>query len=561
MLEPGGSAGQVTATWAATLIDGLVRAGVGHAVLSPGSRSTPLTLACLRHPGLTSRLLLDERAAAFYALGLARAEGRPVILICTSGSAVANWHPAVVEADAARLPLLLLTADRPPELQDCGANQTLDQRTLFGPQVRAVHTLPPAEPAPGWLVSLAARVVSQSLWPLAGPVQINVPLREPFLAPDSASPLPVAPAPQVALPRLAPDPAAIAEVARRCAGRRGVIVAGAEPLPAEPLIRLAEALDWPLLAEPLSGLRWGSHPQDRLVSRSDLILRGPIAPPNIVLRFGAFPVAKAIGQWLTRAEEQIVVSGDSRWPDPARSATMLLHADPALLAEALIAAAPEPAPTGWRVFWHGAERRAAALAQRLAPREAGIVTAALAALPPGGLLFVANSMSVRDVDAFSGTAAKPLSVLCNRGLSGIDGTLATFFGALASGRFPAGLVLTGDLAFLHDLGGLAAGQDLPVPAGIVLLDNGGGGIFDYLPQTRLPEFTAGWITPQRADFAAAAQVWGHGYHALPAEDPAPGLAAALAAPGVSVLHFALDRADSVERHRALWAACCEEKWV
>jgi len=555
------SAGAVTAAWAAALIDGLVRSGVGQAVLSPGSRSTPLTLACLRHPGLRCRMLLDERAAAFHALGLARADRRPVILICTSGSAVANWHPAVAEADAARLPLILLSADRPPELQDCGANQTFDQRTLFGPQVRAVHTLPPAEPEVGWLATLAARVVSQSLWPLPGPVQINVPLREPLLAPDSAPPPPATVPPRVALPRLAPDPAAVAELADRCRGRRGVIVAGAEPLPAVPLVRLAAALDWPILAEPLSGLRWGGHDRDRVVSRADLILRGAVPPAEIVLRFGAFPVAKAVGQWLSRAGEQIVVSPDSRWPDPPRAAALMLHADPALLAEALTQAAPAAAPAGWGDSWRRAEARAAALAARLAPAEAGIVTAAFDSLPPEGLLFVANSMAVRDLDAFSGCAAKPVTVLGNRGLSGIDGTLATFFGALSSGRFSAGLALIGDLAFLHDLGGLAAGQGSAVPAGLVLLDNGGGAIFDYLPQTRLPEFNEGWLTPQRADFAAAARVWGHGYVAAPAAQAGPGLAAALAAPGVTVLHLALDRADSTDRHRALWAACCEESWL
>ncbi|MFD2235428.1 2-succinyl-5-enolpyruvyl-6-hydroxy-3-cyclohexene-1-carboxylic-acid synthase, partial [Phaeospirillum tilakii] len=350
------SPGGITAAWAAALIDGLARAGATDAVLSPGSRSTPLTLACLRHPGLACRMLLDERAAGFYALGLARATGRPVLLVCTSGSAVANWHPAVAEADAARLPLILLSADRPPELQDCGANQTLDQRTMFGSQVRAVHTLPPAEPEAGWLAALAARAVSQSRWPLPGPVQINVPLREPLLAaPDDPPPAAPAVPPLVALPRLAPDPAALAELARRCAGRRGVIVAGAEPLPAAPLVALAAALDWPILAEPLSGLRWGGHDRSRVIARAGLILRGACPPAEIVLRFGAFPVVKAVGQWLGRAAEQIVVSPDSRWPDPARAAALLLHADPALLAEALAAAAPAPAPAAPLAGWRAAE--------------------------------------------------------------------------------------------------------------------------------------------------------------------------------------------------------------
>lgn len=543
--------GDLNAAWAKALIDGLAGAGVSRAVISPGSRSTPLALACLRHAGLVSRVLLDERVAAFYALGLARAEGRPVILVCTSGSAVANWHPAVAEADAARLPLILLTADRPPELQDCGANQTFDQRGLFAPQIRAAHTLPPAESGRDWLAALAARAVSQSLWPLAGPVQINVPFREPLL--EAAPPPPAASLPPlVLLPRLTPAPHAIEVLARRIEGRRGVILAGAEPLPPGPLVRLAEALDWPIIADPLSGLRFGSHDRGRVMARADLFLRGPVPPAEIVLRIGAFPVSKAVGLWQARATERIVVSADSRWPDPGRDAATMIHADPALLAESLAALVRRPAPADWLQSWRAVERHSAAVAERLASPETGLFRSGIAALPEGALLFVGNSMTIRDLDDFSGTSDKSLTVMCNRGLSGIDGNLSTFFGAVASGRFSAALALVGDLTFLHDLGGLAAGQGLSATIG--LLDNGGGGIFDYLPQHALPEFIPGWLTPQRADFAAAASVWGHRYRPAEPARFAPVLAESLAGPGVSVLHLAIDRAGSAARHRAVWAA-------
>lgn len=543
--------GDLNAAWATALIDGLAQAGVTWAVISPGSRSTPLALACLRHPNLVSRILLDERVAAFYALGLARAEGRPVILICTSGSAVANWYPAVAEADAARIPLILLTADRPPELQDCGANQTFDQRALFAPQLRAAHTLPPAEPGRDWLGSLAARVVSQSQWPLAGPVQINVPFREPLL--ESSPPPPAASLPPlVLLPRLTLAPDAIATLARRIEGRRGVILAGAESLSPEPLVRLAEALNWPIIADPLSGLRFGPHDRERVMARADLFLRGSVPPADIVLRFGAFPVSKAVGQWQARAAERIVVSRDSRWPDPGRDAATMIHADPALLAEALAETVTRPAAPNWLHSWQAIERHGAAVAERLASPETDLFQAAIAALPEDALLFVGNSMMIRDLDDFSGTSDKSLTVMCNRGLSGIDGNLSTFFGAVASGRFSAALALVGDLTFLHDLGGLAAGQSLSATIG--LLDNGGGGIFEYLPQQSLPEFTSGWLTPQRADVAAATAVWGHRYRSTEPGCFALSLAESLACPGVGVLHLAIDRAGSAARHRAVWAA-------
>jgi 2-succinyl-5-enolpyruvyl-6-hydroxy-3-cyclohexene-1-carboxylate synthase len=546
------SQGHINALWATALVDGLAAAGVAWAVISPGSRSTPLALACLRHPSLTSRVILDERAAAFFALGLAKAEGRPVALICTSGSAVANWHPAVVEADAARLPLILLSADRPPELQDCGANQTIAQAGLFGSQLRALHALPPAETDGGWLAHLAARAVTQSLWPLPGPVQINVPFREPLLAPGPLGPTASKPGPKVMLPQLLPAPDALAGLARQWDGCRGVIVAGAEPLPAGPVSRLAEALDWPIFADPLSGLRFGPHDRSRVMAAADTFLRGATWSPDWVLRFGAFPVSKPIATWLAGSgARQAVVSGDSRWPDPQRAADLMIHADPGAFATALAQAVRRPAPDGWLRLVRAAETAAAALVLRHAPPEATALRLLLDGLPEDSLLFVGNSMAVRDLDSFSGTMEKRLTVLGNRGASGIDGNLASFFGAAASGRFAAALAVVGDLTFLHDVGGLAAGQG--IDATICVLDNGGGAIFEHLPQAILPEFESAWLTPQRADFAAAARVWGHAYRRAEVDGLASLLAEALGTPGVTILHLPIDRAASLARHRALWA--------
>jgi 2-succinyl-5-enolpyruvyl-6-hydroxy-3-cyclohexene-1-carboxylate synthase len=544
--------GSVNGLWAMALVDGLAAAGVAWVVISPGSRSTPLALACLRHPSVTCRVLLDERAAAFFALGLAKAEGRPVALICTSGSAVANWYPAVIEADLARLPLILLSADRPPELQDCGANQTMEQAGVFGPHVRACHALPPAETNRRWLAHMAARAVTQSLWPLPGPVQINVPFREPLLASEPLVAEKGKAGPRVILPKMLPEAAEIAHLAKQWDGRRGVIIAGAEALPAGPIVRLAAALDWPILADPLSGLRFGPHDKSRVMAAADLFLRDSQWTPEWVLRFGAFPVSKPIATWLTGlAAPQAVVSADSRWSDPQRAADLVIHADPGAFAEAVTEAVHRPSPQGWLAMARAAESAATDSIKHHAPQEASILRTLFDALPDDSLLFVGNSMAVRDLDSFSGTTEKHLTVLCNRGASGIDGNLASFFGAVASGRYSAAVAVVGDLTFLHDLGGLAAGQGLD--ATICVLDNGGGAIFEHLPQAALPEFEAGWLTPQKADFAAAARIWGHSYRRMTADGLALALADALETAGTSILHLPIDRAASVARHRAMWA--------
>jgi 2-succinyl-5-enolpyruvyl-6-hydroxy-3-cyclohexene-1-carboxylate synthase len=247
-----------------------------------------------------------------------------------------------------------------------------------------------------------------------------------------------------------------------------------------------------------------------------------------------------------------VVSADSRWPDPQRAADVIIHADPAAFADALCQSVRHPAPQGWFSMVRAAEAAAADLTLRHAPPEATAMRTLLEGLPEDSLLFVGNSMAVRDLDSFSGTMEKRLTVLGNRGAAGIDGNLASFFGAAASGRFAAAVAVVGDLTFLHDLGGLAAGQG--IDAAVCVFDNGGGAIFEHLPQAILPEFEAGWLTPQQADFAAAARVWGHSYRRVETDLLAPALAEALGTAGVSILHVPIDRTASVARHRALWAA-------
>jgi 2-succinyl-5-enolpyruvyl-6-hydroxy-3-cyclohexene-1-carboxylate synthase len=511
--------------WSQALVAGLHAAGVRDAVISPGSRSTPLALALLRQDGFTCHVAVDERAAAFFALGLARASGQPAVLLATSGTAPANWLPAVVEASLAGVPMLLFSADRPPELHGCGANQTVEQAAMFAPYVRASHA--PGAPAagfdPAWLHRLAARAVEQATWPHPGPVHVNQPFREPLVPSGAELPRPSLAPIVVDRPRLLPDDDAVGDLARCLSGRRGVIVCGEQPFAAAfpgAVAALAARLDSPILAEPLSNLRFGAHDRSRLLVRYNLWL-GDIPAvgedrPEWVLRFGAWPVTRNLQDYVAAVAEHIVVDPWPRWSDPAHRVTRMLRADPASLCLALLAQHPAPAPSAWRA--------------RLAVRELGAQEAAtgryigrlIDVLPDGHAVFVGNSLAIRQLDSYAGTGGKTLRFFGNRGASGIDGNVSTALGiSAAAGPLVA---LIGDLTLQHDLGGLALAGGLD--AVIVAVNNGGGGIFDHLPQSALPEFVCGWRTPQDIDFAAAANTFGLRFAAC---DTPAGLAAVVGA--------------------------------
>jgi 2-succinyl-5-enolpyruvyl-6-hydroxy-3-cyclohexene-1-carboxylate synthase len=579
--------------WARTLVDALAAAGVRHAVISPGSRSTPLALACAR--ALTAHVIVDERSAAYFALGMAKAGGAPVALVCTSGTAVANWMPAVVEANHARVPLILLSADRPREIQGFGANQTIDQNHLFGAQVRAYHGLPePDASALPALRAIAARALEQSLWPMPGPVHVNVPLREPLvpMADDLAQPAPAWQAIRFAAPRLEPDPDLVHDLAARMSGGRGLIVCGAglaspetslRSVPPEgpsqswggPAIdlsatdevaRLAAALGVPILADPLSNLRRGPHDRGHIACRYDAFLRHPSAQamrPDWVLRLGAMPVSKLLQQYLAAANPalHVLVDAHGAWPDPLQSITHMVRTEPARLCRALLAHAPSPAPAAWlRGFLELEQHGRPRWPEGQEPPEAWVVAELARALPEGATLFSGNSMAIRELDSFLDGDARALRVLANRGASGIDGNVSTLAGIAAlttyragADRIPARPVagLIGDLALHHDLNGLHTlrGRD----AVLVVLNNGGGGIFKYLPQAGLEDFERLWRTPVATDFAHAARAFGLP-HARVNERSAFAVAldAALAQGGPHVIEVMIDADESVARHRAWW---------
>jgi 2-succinyl-5-enolpyruvyl-6-hydroxy-3-cyclohexene-1-carboxylate synthase len=504
--------GTINSRWSAALAAGFLAAGVRRAVISPGSRSTPLALAFLRQPGLTCTVAVDERSAAFFALGLARAEGIPPLVLATSGTAVANWLPAVAEADAAALPVLFVSADRPPELHGCGANQTIPQSGMFTPFVRASHD--PGAPAgdvdPSYGAALAARAFDQACWPLPGPVHLNQPFREPLLPSTEVSgPLsPALAAAPVVVSRPPPslDPRSAADMAARISGGRGAIVCGElrpDPAFAEKVTALAAHLACPILAEPLSGLRFGSHDRSHLAVRYNRWLDDPAAReasrPDWVLRFGGWPVTRRLQDYVASAGTHLLVDPLPRWNDPSQSLACLLRADPADACAALLDARPTPGPASWAALFDKLEASVA-----VAGGSEHWLPALFSSLPPGQAVFVGNSLPIRQLDSFSGTAARPLRFFANRGASGIDGNVSTALGiATVTGSVVA---IVGDLTCQHDIGGLALARGLN--AAIIVVNNGGGRIFDHLPQAALPEFERAWRTPQDIDFAAAARTFG-----------------------------------------------------
>jgi 2-succinyl-5-enolpyruvyl-6-hydroxy-3-cyclohexene-1-carboxylate synthase len=549
---------EVTLRWAWRLLDSLAGAGVKHAVISPGSRSTPLALAVLRHPNLRVDVVTDERSAAFYALGLAKGRREPSALIATSGSAPANWFPAVVEADMARVPLVLLSADRPPELQNCGANQTMDQLALFGGHVRAFHQLPLAEEQPAWLTSLAGRAVGLSLWPLPGPVHINVPLREPLVAqgqdPLVAGALP----PQELANVLQPAPGAIDLLNRIVSGRCGAIMCGPDALGGEfriAVVRLALRLNVPLFADVLSGIRFCVEAGEQVLAHPDQVARTAPAA-DWILRFGGTPVSRGIEDWLKRCQgcHQIVVADHPRIADPSGTATHILRAAPETVCEALGQAGP--APASWLHSLVSSDRAAAAAAAKACADDAlfeGAVLRALAeALPEESPIFLGNSLTVRAADWFAGRKNKHLRLFGNRGVSGIDGNLSTAFG-IAAALGPT-VAVTGDLAFLHDLNALSLGHSKALT--VLVLDNGGGGIFGHLPQSALPEFEQGWLAPQRLDPVEAARSFGlTACRVTGVKAAIDAVLSHLNRPAASVIHVPIDRGLSLNRCRDFFASC------
>ena len=558
------------ATFCATLVDEWVEAGVTHAVVAPGSRSTPLAVALAASPDLEVHVVHDERAAAFVALGIGRATGRPAIVLCTSGTAAANFHPAVVEAHQSHIPLLVCTADRPPELRDVGAPQTIDQTRLYGPIVRWFHDpgVPDAAADETWR-SLAQRAVSATTGIDPGPVHLNLPFREPLVGDPGE--LPPTRNGHARAAFSWPSGAAVAQAELRLLARtidrqRGVIVAGKGAGAPDAVDALSAATGWPVLADPRSGCRG----LPSAVCAFDALLRheefARAHTPQVVVALGEPPASKVLAQWIAGSGAEIVqVSAHPGVVDPAHVVAHRVAADPDDVCHALAGALTGATGTTWPARWRHAEGAAqvaiaAAVSGWQRPTEPGIARSVLSAAAPGTQIVLSSSMPVRDAEWY-GPPRGDIEVHANRGANGIDGVIATATGIAIGSRRPT-ILLIGDIAFVHDSSSLVALSRREVDLTIVVVDNDGGGIFSFLPQaSALPtdRYEQLFGTPHGTDVVALAAA-----HGLPAVDvpTIDDLSRTLTAPrttaGAHVLRLVTDRVENVgvhdDLHKAVIAA-------
>lgn len=563
---------------ASALVEELARSGVRQAVICPGSRSSPVALALLREPRIATTSVVDERSGGFFALGAALSTRRPVAIACTSGTAAANLHPAVAEADEASVPLIVLTSDRPPELRGIGAGQTIDQVKMFGSSARWFAEMGTHSADDVGLLhmrSSACRAyVCAAGDPRPGPVHLNLSWRDP-LGPepgeaDITATSSLALAGRGDLPLLAVkagqpmiSPEALDAVAADLSGTaRGLIVAGrqTDPALASAISALAAAIGFPILAEPTSQLRLGAHAGTNVIWAYDAIARARPAElePELILRIGDMPTSKALRQWLASlpALTQLVVDPVGTWNDPTRIVGLALRADPGLLAEALTERIGEPRESEFAAAWRAANDVAAEAIDAVlgefgdTPTEPGAHMSLGAALRERDLVFCASSMPIRDAESFWPAASREFLFLSNRGANGIDGTISSAIGAaVGSGR--AAWVIVGDLALHHDSNGLALLRHAPAPVRIVCLNNDGGGIFEFLPQaSQVPraEFEAVFGTPLGLDLEKLAALHGIEYRRAESLGELPGVDAS----GHALIEVPVERAENVGVHDAIW---------
>jgi 2-succinyl-5-enolpyruvyl-6-hydroxy-3-cyclohexene-1-carboxylate synthase len=529
---------------ATVLVDELVRCGLTDVVLAPGSRSAALALAVYEQSRLRLHVRIDERSAAFLALGIAKRSGRPVAVVCTSGTAAANFHPAVVEAHESGVPLLVLTADRPPELRGTGANQTIDQVKLYGSAVRWSCEVGTPEERPGMVAywrSLVSRAWHVALDPDPGPVHLNLAFREPLIPDGDESwcePLDGDATGSWTKVRAA-TPGSVLHVPPT---RRGVLVVGDGAVNVKRYVAAASMAGWPVLAEPNGNARYGDH----ALSAHHFLLGVPEFVeryrPEVVVTLGKPGLSRPLLSFLRRAEEHVVVSPSlARWPDPVRSATQVAQE-----AEIPVVSGDDAWLKAWRTADLVARRAVDSVLEESAEvSEPRLARDLVSAMPGGSLLVAAASMPIRDLDQTM-HPRRGIRILANRGASGIDGLVSTSVGAaLAHGN--RAYALLGDLAFLHDQNGLVIGpRDARPDLAIVVVNNAGGGIFSLLPQAAFAEpFERVFGTPHAVDIASVAAAHGVPYTRLESME---GLSKALSGEGLRIVEARTNRAANAALH-------------
>jgi 2-succinyl-5-enolpyruvyl-6-hydroxy-3-cyclohexene-1-carboxylate synthase len=574
------SLGETHFAFIGAFVDELARSGLRHVCFAPGSRSTPLSVMFARHPEIRLWTHLDERSASFFALGMAKATGEPVGLVCSSGTAAANFYPAVIEARYSRVPLIVMTADRPPELQDIGAPQTIDQNRIYGEHARWFASIALPENTPEmlrYIRSIAGRAVSESTGSPAGAVHLNFPFREPLIPtpPQQNSfdfDAPARPLFAGASGPRQPDSHLIDQIADQLSEiQRGLIVCGPQDGPAlgAAVTKLADTLGYPVLADPLSHVRCGEHHSELILDRYDAFLKDQdlcaALRPEVIIRFGAIPTAKPFLLYSQRHPDawHILVDPDDGWNDPALLSNNVIHADSATFCDQLSAVLTDrghhPDRT-WASDWVAintstSESLTSAIDEDDRLFEGRVFQELSRILPAGSTLVAGNSMPVRDMDTFYPGGSTSVRFLSNRGANGIDGVVSTAFGVSAVANAGPTVLVIGDLSFYHDMNGLLAAKLHELDATIILVNNDGGGIFSFLPQSAHPEhFEQLFGTPHGIQFAPVADIYGIDFQRI--EDWSgfrEAVGDSITRPGVQIIEVpAPDRTTNVELHRNLW---------
>lgn len=571
----------VMTAYVAAFVDELTRAEICDVVISPGSRSTPISMLMAEHQQMKVWMQMDERSAGFFALGMAKAKRQPVALLCTSGTAAANYFPAVIEAYYSRISLLVLTADRPHELRDVGAPQAIDQIGLYGKYSKwfvDVSLPDKTEAMLHYIRTVAGRAASTASAGPAGVVHLNFPFREPLV-------------PNLSLPDLwgrgriesrqsyvevqegdrQLDPIQIQRLMEALKGiQKGIIVCGPldDPQFAQEVTNLASVLQYPVLADPLSQVRSGSHSKEWVMDSYDAFLRSEIViknlKPEVIIRFGAMPTSKAFILFIQDHPKarQIVIDKDGGWREPTLMASHMLYIDPVKLCRMLSEMVEKRiGSTEWGTQWKKLNEISQSYMQAEGQRnglfEGQVIIELQKLLPDTSTIFVGNSMPVRDLDTFFAVTEKNIRTMANRGANGIDGLVSS---ALGAGVVCSPLVLViGDVSFFHDLNGLLAAKLHPLDITIIICNNNGGGIFSFLPQAKHEKhFEMLFGTPMGLDFEQVVKMYGGSFTRISNwQDFRKKIATCIATKGLSVIEVPTERTENADLHRKLWQSLSE----
>jgi 2-succinyl-5-enolpyruvyl-6-hydroxy-3-cyclohexene-1-carboxylate synthase len=562
----------------AAFVAEMVQTGVTDVVVSPGSRSTPMAMVMAEHPCLKVHIHVDERSAAFFALGIAKVTNRPVAILCTSGTAAANYFPAIVEAHYSRIPLIVLTADRPHELREVGAPQAIDQLHLYGHHVKWFTEMALPEKSNEiirYARTVCARAAAIAMQAPAGPVHLNFPFREPLIPKIDDDLFQLEERPEgyvnVRNGELTINDRQFKEVASRLIGiEKGIIICGnvADETFAESVTHLSAKLHYPILADPLSQLRSGHHSLENVVETYDTFLRNEDAKaylkPDVVIRFGAMPVSKALTIFLkeNHGAEQYVVDGAGGWRDPNALSTEMIYCNETIFCDKLLDLIEPVNSSGYLKKWQDLNlltKDNMSLINDISTLSEGRLFNHLAdILPEKATLFVGNSMPIRDLDSFFTNNKKSIKVLANRGANGIDGTVSTALGAALNSK-PLYLVL-GDLTFFHDLNGLIAAKLYNIDIHIILINNNGGGIFSFLPQSQHPKnFEMLFGTPLDIEFEHAVKMFNGKYSKINNWDHFDTvIRQSQENKGINVYEFNTNRDSNLKEHREFWSIVSRE---